>query len=136
MIVTSDSYGEKHRLDLDVELAEKTITVRAGSFSIGGSEYVLDDDVEVSFDVDTERRVIRGFLAEEVSTGEVTVLYDEQKSGEPSYSFDGSPYKKLEKIVRVLIPDGDFDFSSEELLVRRYRLLPNPERDERRGRRS
>jgi len=123
MIETFDIAGLKgrHEVALEVTVAGCALTVRAGSFAVGGEAYDLLDDHTCELVSDPAGwTAVSIYLVRAREGGAVAVLVDAAVGGEEAYvlSPDG-PHEELHLLVVARIPPGAVSWDEAAVRVRR-----------------
>jgi len=120
--ITTTSKNEGRRVDMTVEVAATTITVRRGRFRVWGVDYELvQDEVFTLESAPEEDTWIDGLLVWDDDTRAVALLVDEYSLVLPRFAFRNSSYQRLAKVWGAEVASGASTLDSDA--VHHYRTI-------------
>jgi len=117
-VITSHHKPEKNNLDLDVTVSGSVLTIPAGDFKVDGLD-VSWGEQEFTLTQDPLKQLIIGYVAEDLTTGDVELLVDEilLDGDEDRYEFDDGLFRSLHILFQVTLPPNETDLDNADVLV-------------------
>ena len=119
MITTREQKATEAELsvELAVEQSGLDITVKAGSFKVGGQDYTLAEDSTYTAQNVAERVYVCAYLAWDTVQEQVEVVVDEMPDSDPeAYDWDGDE-EMLYAIYQVKIPESTASLDEVEVFA-------------------
>lgn len=111
-------------VDLAVRVSGSKLVVAAGTFTVHGTEYELTEDEEFEVVAEAPKRWLDAWLVKLKDTGEVRVVMDDRRSGEPRFDWDASNYARLHNIYLAALPENG---QAADAAVKVFHIADAPE---------
>jgi len=118
-----------HVVDMTVEQTGLDVTVKAGSFKVGGQDYTLVEDSVYTAQNVAERVYVNAYLVWDTVQEEVSVMVEEMPDSDPeAYEWNGSPYENLHCVYNIVIPASTSSLDAIDIDV--HKTIPAPSSQE------
>jgi len=108
----------EHRIELDVEVVGMQITVKAGVFRYGGTDYELLEDYVYDVLSPTEYLCAYVHLMRESATGVVVIGVEETTDSEDGrFIWEGAPYEHICELYTARVDVGAVDLDAARIDV-------------------
>jgi len=114
--IPKTSSSLKSAMDLTVEVANRTFTVRAGEFTWKGEEKALGEDE--TYTVEEDATSVTGYLVLDTQNDEIHILVDAMAPGDSAFIFEEQErYRLLSPLFwGDLLPPGSLEESDFYLM--------------------